>query len=318
MDTLPKVLNYQQHTIGTKEFEGISVIIPAYNEEEGIGLVITQISCVMNDSNLLHEILVIDDGSQDNTAEIAGQIDGVRVLRHRSNRGYGAAIKTGTRQAHYDLICITDADGTYPVERIPDLINRLVSDDLDMVVGSRTGKRVSIPFVRRPAKWGIGKLANLVAGERIPDLNSGLRIFWRSTALRFFNLLPDGFSFTTTITLAMISNGYRVDYLPIDYHVRVGKSKIRPIQSTLNFIQLIVRISLYFAPLKVFLPLSIILMILGIAWGLFSAIFLDKLADISTLVVLTTAIQVAVVGLLAELVNKRLPNYHRSEGSDEI
>ena len=116
----------------------------------------------------------------------------------------------------------------------------------------------------------------------------------------------------------MISNGYRVDYLPIDYHERVGKSKIRPIQSTLNFIQLIVRISLYFAPLKVFLPLSTILMILGMAWGLFSAIYLDRLADVSTLVVLTTAIQVAVVGLLAELVNKRLPNYHRSEGSDEI
>ncbi|MBM4431411.1 MAG: glycosyltransferase family 2 protein [Chloroflexi bacterium] len=291
----------------------ISVVIPAYNEEHGIGPVLERIQQVMTDSGLTYEVIVVDDGSTDATAAQA-EATGADVLRHAGNRGYGAALKTGIRHAQYDLICITDADGTYPNERIPDLLARLAQDDgCDMVVGARTGEKVSIPLVRRPAKWALGQLANLVVGEPIPDLNSGLRVFRRQAALRFFNLLPDGFSFTTTITLAMLSNGYMVGYVPINYHPRVGRSKIRPIQDTLDFAQLILRIALYFAPLKIFLPLSGILLLLAVAWGLFSRYVLGQLADVSTMVVAMGAVQVAVVGLLAELVNRRLPNYYREE-----
>lgn len=292
---------------------GLSVIIPAYNEEKGIGVVLEQLSSVLEGSSLPHEILVVDDGSQDNTSEVAKGHEGVKVLRHKGNRGYGASLKTGIRHAHYGLVAITDADGTYPIGRIPDLVEKLVANDFDMIVGARTGTNVAIPLIRRPAKWAIGKLANMVAGEQIPDINSGLRVFKRVAALRFFNLFPDGFSFTTTITLAMLSNGYLVDFVAIDYHERVGSSKIRPIRATLNFIQLIFRISLYFAPLKVFLPLSAFLILLGVAWSAFSALLLGALADVSTLVLLATGIQVAVIGLLAELINRRLPNYYRSE-----
>jgi glycosyltransferase involved in cell wall biosynthesis len=293
---------------------GLSVIIPAYNEKESIGSVLTNLSHVLADCVLSYEIIVVDDGSQDETAAIAKQCANVTVLRHRTNRGYGIALKTGIRHARHEIICITDADGTYPNEHIPDLVDRLVQREYDMVVGARTGEKVSIPLIRRPAKWAIGQLANFVAGEYIPDLNSGLRVFRREVALQLFSMLPDGFSFTTTLTLAMLVNGYLVDYMPINYHTRVGRSKIRPIQDTLNFIQLTMRMALYFAPLKIFLPLSGLLILIALGWGLFSALALGRLADVSTLVIMMTAIQVAIVGLLAELINQRFPNhYHNKE-----
>ena len=233
------------------------------------------------------------------------------MLRHHANKGYGAALKTGMRHARYDTLCITDADGTYPNAVIPELLARLEENHADMAVGARTGEHVRIPALRRPAKRAIGQLANLVAGEAIPDLNSGLRVFRRRAAMEFFDILPDGFSFTTTITLGMLTNGYLVEYMPINYHARVGKSKIRPIPDTLNFVQLILRIALYFAPLKLFLPLSLLLLALGLAWGVFSITVMGRLADVSTLVIVMTAVQTAMIGLLAELINRRFPSQAR-------
>lgn len=291
----------------------VSVVIPAYNEEGAIAGVLDRLCQDLADSCLRHEIVVVDDGSHDNTAAIARAHNGVTVLQHRKNRGYGAALKTGIRHAQYPVVCITDADGTYPNQRIPELTRRLIAEEYDMVVGARTGDNVSIPLVRRPAKWAIGRLANYVAGEPIPDLNSGLRVFRRDTALRFAGILPNAFSFTTTITLAMISNGYLVDYVPIDYYARVGKSKIRPVRDTLNFIRLVWRIALFFAPLKFFLPLSGFLFLLALGWALFTLLVLGQLADVSTLVIVMTAFQVAVIGMLAELINKRLPNYFKDD-----
>jgi len=291
-------------------------VIPAYNEEAAIGPTLEQVCAVMTDARMENEIIVVDDGSWDATGEVARRFDGVIVLHHRKNKGYGAAIKTGIRHAQHDLICITDADGTYPGERIPDLVARLAEGRCDMVVGARVGENVSIPLVRRPAKWAISQLAGFVAGEPIPDINSGLRVFRREAALRFLNMLPDQFSFTTTITLAMQVNGYLVDYVPISYYARIGRSKIRPIQDTLGFVQLVLRIGLYFAPLKVFLPISILLMLLAMIWALFSKLVLGQLADVSTLVIAMTGFQVAVIGMLAELINQRMPNYYREDTKD--
>ena len=290
---------------------GVTVVIPAYNEEQAVSAVLERLLLVMNHTGASYEIIVVDDGSQDATAGVAERCTGVTVLCHRENRGYGAALKTGIRHARYDLICITDADGTYPNERIPDLVARLDEGGYDMVVGARVGEEVSIPLVRRPAKWAIGRLANYVAGESIPDLNSGLRVFRRDAALRLLNMLPDQFSFTTTITLAMLINGYLVNYVPINYYARIGRSKIRPIHDTLNFVQLVLRIALYFAPLKVFVPVSLLMMLLAVAWALFSKLILGQLADVSTLVIVMTGFQVAVIGMLAELINQRLPNVYR-------
>ncbi|PID85853.1 MAG: hypothetical protein CSA11_01370 [Chloroflexi bacterium] len=288
----------------------VSIIIPAYNEENGLGSVLAALLAHLNAIAGEYEVIVVDDGSADKTAVIAEQYP-VTVLRHQVNKGYGAALKTGIRQAQHELICITDADGTYPNERIPDLVNILVEHNLDMVVGARIGDNVNIPTIRKPAKWALRRIANYVANETIPDLNSGLRIFKKDVCMLFFNILPNQFSFTTTITLAMLTNQYQVKYVPIDYFARVGKSKIRPIHDTLNFLRLVMRISLYFAPTKIFMPLSFWLLILGIVWGAVTLLVFGQLADITTLVIVMTAFQVFAIGLLAELINKRLPNYYR-------
>jgi glycosyltransferase involved in cell wall biosynthesis len=289
--------------------DGVSVVIPAFNEEGAVAPVVETLLQVLKTSGLTHEVLIVDDGSTDSTAAAAEKA-GARVLRHRVNRGYGAAIKSGMRAATYDLICITDADGTYPSEAIPGLV-QAIRDGADMAVASRTGANVHIPLIRRPAKWVIRKMAEAVAGMTIPDINSGLRVFHREHARAFLGILPNGFSFTTTITLSLLSNGYEVEYQPIDYGKRVGRSKIRPIRDTLNFATLIMRIALYFAPLKFFLPLSATLLGIAVAWALVSKLVLGTLADVSSVVLVVAALQVAVVGLLAEMINRRLPGRYK-------
>lgn len=292
--------------------QGLSVIIPAFDEEDGIADSITELASKIDATGWPYEILVIDDGSHDQTAARAREA-GATVIQHEANRGYGAALKTGIRRAKHPVICITDADGTYPADRLTELAKPVAARQVDMAVGSRAGEDVHIPLIRRPAKWAIGQLANLVAGTAIPDLNSGFRVFRRDIAMRFFTLLPDGFSFTSTITLAMMSNGFSVSYIPIDYRERRGRSKIRPIRDTLNFATLVLRTTLYFAPLKVFLPLSGLLYLMAISVGLFTKLALGELADVATVVISMAATQVVIVGLLAELVNRRLPQYFRDE-----
>ncbi|MBN1563206.1 MAG: glycosyltransferase family 2 protein [Anaerolineae bacterium] len=292
----------------------LTIVVPAYNEENGIDDVLIELNSLrqrLADQAWTVEIVVVDDGSTDRTAAKVRQHDHITLLEHNHNRGYGAALKTGIQHSDSYWICITDADGTYPNERIPDLLTHALETHSDMVVGVRTGEHVKIPLVRRPAKWFIRQLAIFVAGDFIPDLNSGLRLFQRDVARRFFDILPDGFSFTTTITLGMLVNGYLVKYLPINYHARVGRSKIRPVQDTLNFMQLVLRIALFFKPLKIFLPFSGLLVVLAVVWALFSKLVLGQLADVSTLVIMMTAVQVLVVGMLAELINQRMPNSYR-------
>ena len=163
----------------------ISVIIPAYNEEAAIKSQIEAIKRVLLARDIPHEIIVIDDGSTDKTAEIAGQ-HGVVVLRHHSNRGYGAALKTGILSASYEIIAIIDADGTYPPRFLPEMLDLI--EDFDMVVGARTGVNVHIPFIRKLPKWMLNRLANYVTGTKIPDINSGLRVFHRSVVLQYLHV----------------------------------------------------------------------------------------------------------------------------------
>jgi len=293
---------------------GFSLVVPAYNEEGGIAASLERVLDVLATAGSDYEIIVVDDGSTDGTAAAVAAFDrGVRLLRHGSNRGYGAALKTGIRNARFATIVITDADGTYPNERIPELARHKADGGFHMVVGARTGRHVKVPLIRKPAKWVIGRLANFVVGEKIPDINSGLRLFDRDVALKFFPMLPDGFSFTTTITMSTLSNGYLVDFVPIDYHARIGRSKIRPIRDTLNFLQLIARMALYFAPLKLFLPASLALFGAGVAWGTATRLLTGELADVSTLVIVTAALHIGAIGLLAELMRASLWSDYRNE-----
>lgn len=301
----------------TEITEGLSVVVPAYNEVSGIKTVLLDLCQVFSTLEIPWEIIVVDDGSNDLTGELVTAIceseTRVQVVRHHRNLGYGAALKTGIRNSKYEWICITDADGTYPAEQIPVLLKAMQEQDCDMVVGARIGKGAAIPMARRPAKWLIARLAELIAGDAIPDLNSGLRIFKRDVVQSFILLLPDGFSFTTTITLGMLVNGYHVVYLPVDYYVRKGRSKIHPIYDTFHFIRLVLQIALYFAPMTIFMPLSLSLFTLGLCWAAFSHFVLGRLADVSSAVIIMTAVQVAVVGLLADLINRRLPGYHKKQ-----
>lgn len=273
----------------------ISIIIPAYNEEKSIGKILSDIIAL----NLGGEIIVVDDGSTDATHQIARDFP-VKIIRHEACAGYGAAIKAGIREASYDIIVTCDADMEHSVEDIPKLLHYI--EEYDMVIGSRPFCKVRL--LRKPAKWFLNKLANYLVDYRIPDLNSGLRAFKKGAALRFFHILPRGFSLSTTLTLAFLSSEYRVKFVPISYNARVGKSKIRPIRDTLNFLQLIVRVVMYFNPLKVFLPISLVLFLIGVALLGMDIFVLHDVGDASV-VTLNTAILVFMLGLLADLINKK-------------
>jgi len=231
---------------------GVTIVIPAYNEangiEDGIGAVVKELSS----SGWEYEIIVVDDGSTDATGERAEQ-QGAKVLRLDANKGYGYALKAGIALARFDWVAIIDADGTYPGAEIPRMLERV--PDHDMVVGARIGRNVEDPRLRRPAKWVLRKLAGYLAGQEIPDLNSGLRVIRKSLVEQFAHILPSGFSFTTTITLALISSGYSVSYVPIDYYRRVGKSKINPFDA-FKFALQILRTMMLFHPMRILGPIA--------------------------------------------------------------
>ncbi len=283
----------------------ISIIIPVYNEEEIIVSLLKEMENVMNHSRLSSEIIVVNDGSTDKTMEALKSSGlNIKVFNHKVNRGYGASLKTGICNAQHETVVIADADGTYPYERIPELVSYM--KDYDMVVGARTGVNVEVPLIRKPAKWIINRLANYLTGVKIPDLNSGLRVMKKAIVNKFVRLLPDQFSYTATITLAMVMNGYRVKYVPVDYYARIGQSKIRPLRDTLSFIQLIVRTVMYFNPLKVFIPLSLVLFFMSVGVFLYSYFFTPKIMDITTVILFVSAVQVLAIGMVADLINKRI------------
>lgn len=277
---------------------GISIVIPAFNEEGAISSGIHEIREVMDRSSYEYEIIVVDDGSADKTADLA-RGEGVKLIELPENQGYGAALKAGIRRSTYEIIVITDADGTYPAKFIPDLVGQLGM--YDMVVGARTGSNVAAPLVRMPAKWVLRKLASYLAGRNIPDLNSGLRVMRKSLIRRFIHLLPSGFSFTTTITLAALCSGSLVKYSPIDYHERIGKSKIRPTHA-FDFTLLIIRTIVYFNPLKVFIPLGGLFFLGGMAKFIYD-LYLGNLSETAVLGFIGAAILWA-VGLLSDQIAK--------------
>lgn len=282
----------------------VSIIIPVFNEEQAINKTLNDIENVMNSSGYIYELVVVNDGSTDNTEEILKENRiKVNLITHHRNKGYGAAIKTGISYSKYNLILIIDADGTYPNKEIPKLLEQMPK--YDMVVGARIGKSVKIPAIRKPVKWLLSTLANYLTATKIPDLNSGLRVFKKGIALKYFHLLPSSFSFTTTITLAMINDGYFIGYIPVDYYQRKGKSKIHPIKDTVSFLLLILRTIIYFNPLKFFLPISFFLFLIAIFVFLYSKFFTPKVMDITIIVIIMGAIQIATLGLLADLIDRR-------------
>jgi glycosyltransferase involved in cell wall biosynthesis len=283
--------------------KGVSVVIPAYNEENGVAGVVQHVAAELAKTGLEYEIIIVDDGSTDDTARVAEETQAI-VVRHSCNRGYGASLKTGIQFANYDVICITDADGTYPADRIPDLLAGL--ETADMVVGARTGSNVAIPLIRRPPKWVLNRLANYVTKSKIPDLNSGMRVFRRDAALQYFHILPDQFSFTTTITMSMLCDKYAVTYIPIDYKRRTGKSKIVAWDAA-TFTILILRMAMLFKPLRVFLPCALVCMLYAMAKVCFDFFIAgDRNISTTAAIAMISALQIVLIGMLGEAIATRL------------
>ena len=272
----------------------VTIIIPAYNEEEGITNVITQLKELSEN----YEILVVDDGSTDNTYKLATDT-GIKVIRHPYNKGYGAALKTGIRNAAADVVLFIDADGQHKPRDIKKLIQYI--EEYDMVVGART-KKSKISLLRRPGKKILSITANYLAGMKIPDLNSGFRALKKDVAMEFMHILPNSFSFSTTITLALITLGYSVKYVPIETLWRVGKSKIKPFRDGFRFIMLIIRTITLFNPLKVFLPISAILFGLGFFHLLYDVIFYLNVPDSAVLLIIA-GILIFIFSVLADQIS---------------
>ena len=303
---------HQQHVVREIAMGGgaldnaiaVSVVIPAYNEEEAILPVLDGIAAALEPLGLAYEIIVVDDGSTDQTAALSATRPHVRVIAHGRNRGTGAARTTGIRAALGQLIVMTDADGTYPSEAIPAMLGMLAQ--ADMVIGARDHEAGTVAWLRRPTKDFIRKLASYMVEYDIPDLNSGMRAMKRDVVLRFTPILPNTHSWVSTITMAMLSSGYRVEWLPIRYDKRIGRSTFHPIRDTYNYLTLVVRTIMYFNPLRVFLPLTLALVAAGILkliTDLFRFGFTLHVPP-STVIILLAAIQVGALGLLADLVVK--------------
>lgn len=276
----------------------LTIVVPAYNEAKAIGQTIEALRAVLKGAAIAGEIVVVDDGSQDGTG-VAAATTGVRVIRNEKNAGYGHALKTGISLTESKYVAIIDADGTYPAEKIPEMLELCRS--ADMVVGDRGAAMKNVPWIRRGPKWILNTLANLLARRRIPDLNSGLRVFRRSSLERFVQLLPDGFSFTTTITLSMICSNMRVVYTPIQYAKRIGQSSMKP-TAFFTFILLVLRIIVFFQPLRVFLPLGAILFALGMAKVVYDITKMN-LSE-SAIFALLAALVVWSLGLVADMISR--------------
>jgi glycosyltransferase involved in cell wall biosynthesis len=273
----------------------VAVIVPAYNEQDAVRSTVDAVRRALATANLAHHIVVVNDGSRDETLAQA-RSSGAQVIDFPDNIGYGHALKAGIAASDSDLVAILDADGTYPPDALPAMI--AMAEHADMVVGDRGAAMNNVPWVRRPAKWVLKMLASIVAQRRINDVNSGLRVFRRSSLEQFVPLLPDGYSFTTTITLCMLATNMTVVYHPIQYGRRIGRSKIRA-RHFFKFIFLVVRLTVFFQPLRIFLPLGAILFVAGAAKAIY-----DESLSAAALFALVSAILVWSVGLLADMITR--------------
>ncbi|MGI5233050.1 glycosyltransferase family 2 protein [Actinoallomurus iriomotensis] len=285
----------------------VTIVLPCYNEQDHVIDEVERICKAMDASGHTYELLAVDDCSTDGTLarleEAAPNFPSMQVVPFHRNGGSGTVRRIGSQQAKGDIVVWTDADMSYPNERIPDLVDILDEDPtVDQVVGARTSEEGSHKLLRVPAKWFIRKTAERLAGQKIPDLNSGLRAFRRDVAEPYLKLLPPGFSCVTTITLAFMSNQHDVRYVPIDYAKRAGKSKFHFVHDAYRYILQVLRMVMYFNPLKVLMPPALWLLGLGIAKGVFDLIVHPVRFANNTVMIFVTGMIIASLALLADLI----------------
>jgi len=239
----------------------VTVLLMCFNEQEALPKVIGDIRAAFEGNAYSYEILVVDDCSTDQTASIAQDLS-CRVIHHPDQRGAGAAYKTGILAAQGAIIVILDADGTYTAADIPKMLAYF--PDFDQVNGARSSEEGDLPMLRAPAKWLVRMFASVLANKKIPDLQTGLKAFKRDIMLPYLWVIPDKFSYATLTTLIFLCHGHRVKYIPTQYHKRIGRSKFHPIKDTAYVIMNVCRFFIYFYPLRIFIPLAFLLILLGV------------------------------------------------------
>ena len=300
-------------TAGPDTALDVTVVLPCYNEQHHVRAELERITRAMDASPYSYELLVIDDKSTDDTlAELQrarGDFPRMRLIPFQRNGGSGTARRIGTADARGRIVVWTDADMTYPNERIPEFVRYLEERPyVDQVVGARTSEQGTYRLLRVPTKWTIRKLAETLAGTKIPDLNSGLRAFRRSVALPYLRLLPPGFSCVTTITLSFLSNQHAVEYLPIEYAKRAGTSKFHFIRDAYRYILQVLRMVMYFNPIKVLMPVALTLFGLGSAKAIVDVVRYDFRVTTNALLLVVTGLLIGAVALLADLIVRSRPD----------
>ncbi|GII75426.1 glycosyl transferase [Sphaerisporangium rufum] len=285
----------------------VTIVLPCYNEQDHVVEEVERICGAMDMSGYTYELVAVDDHSTDETlARLRAaehRFPNMRIVAFHRNGGSGTVRRIGTQDARGEIVVWTDADMTYPNERIPELVQILEKDPtIDQVVGARTSEQGSHKFLRVPAKWFIRKVAERLAGQEIPDLNSGLRAFRRSVSLPYLRLLPPGFSCVTTITLAFLSNQHDVYYLPIEYSKRAGKSKFSFISDAYRYILQVLRMIMYFNPLKVLMPPAIWLVVAAGLKGVVDMVRHPFYFPASTVMTFLAGLIIGSLALLADLI----------------
>ena len=275
--------------------QSITILLPAFNEEQSIGSTVTTIKQLYPD----YEVLVIDDGSTDNTAEVAMSA-GANVWPHPYNIGNGASIKTGLRCARGDWVVMMDADGQHD----PSDISRLVDnkDTFDMVIGARKNKFKSA-IHRNCANYVYNKFASYITKFRVEDLTSGLRLVRKDVAIKYLYLLPNRFSYPTTLTMAYLRSGLSIKYIPIQINKRTGKSKIKIVRDGARFLLTITKVATLYSPFRIFLPISLFFFIIGNSYYCFTYFTYNRFTNMSALL-LSTSIIVFMMGLISEQISQ--------------
>jgi polyisoprenyl-phosphate glycosyltransferase len=277
----------------------VSIVLPVFNESGHLAEEIERIRGAMDASRFSYEVIVVDDGSTDGSTEELAAVEGIRLVTFLTNRGSGSARKYGTMLATGRVVVWTDVDMTYPNDRIPELVEELAGHD--QVVGARRTEEGTMRFLRRPAKWIIRRFASYLSGVRIPDLNSGFRAFRREVAIQFLYLLPRGFSCVTTLTMAFITNGYSVRYVPIDYFPRAGESKFHWGKDTRRYLLQVVRMTLMYEPLRVFGPPAVLLGLAGVGKLVYDLVDKNFRVGTNTMLILGVALALLLIGMIADL-----------------